>query len=108
MTNKPCDARALLAVIESEEHAESCGLEPCGEDCSCPAHECDCDRDYRIADALRAYLASAPQAGENAEGLSVICRECGTLTAGVEAGDRVMWVTCPVCFLRVPEEPNEK
>ena len=57
--------------------------------------------EWRDIAAIRAALSGFPLVsvsdGENAEGLSVICRGCGTLTAGVEAGNRVHWVTCSQC-----------
>lgn len=45
----------------------------------------------------RAPGGEPPEPGENAEGLSIICRKCGYLQSGVEAGNRVRWVTCAAC-----------
>jgi NTP pyrophosphatase (non-canonical NTP hydrolase) len=46
---------------------------------------------------------------EDATGLMIVCGDCGTLVGGVEAGNRVRWVTCSVCRLRegraVPSPP---
>ena len=55
-----------------------------------------------MADAILARWPAASrvpsESPADAEGLSVICRECGTLISGVEAGDRVLWVRCQTCF----------
>lgn len=48
-----------------------------------------------IASDARALLAE-PE-GEDAAGLSVICRDCGMLVAGEVAGNRVRWVECQSC-----------
>ena len=41
-----------------------------------------------------------------AVGLMIVCRECGTLTAGEEAGNRVRWVTCQKCHAALPYGPR--
>lgn len=53
--------------------------------------ECDAARKE-----IHALFARTRKPEEPRE-LSVICRECGTLISGVEAGTHVRWVTCRKC-----------